>query len=281
MNTLLEFDRPRAESTPELSVSIVVFKPDMAVLANTMASLQRAIDAAKLGSCRIVLIDNTPPGEGGTVDPALEALASRYGATLLAELGNIGFGRGHNRALPLVGRYHLVLNPDVVLDRLSVSRAVTFMTQHPDCGLITPATTWPDGSVQYLCKRKPSVFDLALRGFAPSWLKKVFAARLVRYEMRREIRDLVFWDPPIVSGCFMFFRGALFRQIGGFDERYFLYFEDFDLSLRASSRQRIAYVPAVKIVHLGGHAAKKGLRHTAYFCRSAWTFFSMHGWKLM
>jgi hypothetical protein len=126
------------------------------------------------------------------------------------------------------------------------------------------------------------VLDLLLRGFAPYWLRRHFGARLDYYEMRDLIneRDLV-WDPPIVSGCFMLFRTEVLKRLGGFDPRFFLYFEDFDLSLRAGEVARIAYVPSVRIVHHGGGAARKGLRHVRMFVVSAVRFFNKQGWRWM
>jgi GT2 family glycosyltransferase len=98
------------------------------------------------------------------------------------------------------------------------------------------------------------------------------------------MRDLVgerFVDEiPLASGSFMAMRTAHFRRIGGFDARYFLYFEDYDLSLRLGRDAAISYDPAVRIVHHGGYAAAKGLRHVAWFLRSATRFFSTHGWRL-
>ncbi|KUE80788.1 hypothetical protein ATO46_14560 [Aeromonas schubertii] len=91
-------------------------------------------------------------------------------------------------------------------------------------------------------------------------------------------RDML-WDPPIVSGCFMLFRTDVLQQLGGFDPRFFLYFEDFDISLRAGKISRIAYVPQVKVVHHGGHASRKGWRHIWMFGRSMVTFFNIHGWR--
>ncbi|WES91767.1 glycosyltransferase [Aeromonas hydrophila] len=86
-------------------------------------------------------------------------------------------------------------------------------------------------------------------------------------------------DPPIVSGCFMLFRTDVLQLLGGFDPRFFLYFEDFDISLRAGKISRIAYVPQVKVVHHGGHASRKGWRHIWMFGRSMVTFFNIHGWR--
>ena len=157
--------------------------------------------------------------------------------------------------------------------------AITFMNEHPDCGLVTPTVLSGAGERQFLCKRYPSILVLGLRGFAPDWLKAHFTAPLAHYEMRDRIADELVWDPPIVSGCFMFFRTAVLRELGGFDPRYFLYFEDFDISLRAAKLARIAYLPTVRITHHGGHAARKGFLHLKFFGASAFKFFNRHGWR--
>ncbi len=78
----------------------------------------------------------------------------------------------------------------------------------------------------------------------------------------------------------MLYRGDVFRQLNGFDPRYLLYFEDFDISLRTGKISRIAYVPAIRIVHEGGHAARKGLWHIWQFARSAAIFYSTYPLKL-
>ncbi|MDZ7620968.1 MAG: hypothetical protein U5O69_00470 [Candidatus Competibacteraceae bacterium] len=132
---------------------------------------------------------------------------------------------------------------------------------------------------QHLCKSYPTVLDLALRGFAPVGLRRLFQTRLDCYELRDRIGDAVFWDPPIVSGCFMLARRAALERVEGFRPEYFLYFEDFDLSLRLAAVARLVYVPTVRIVHFGGRAARKGLRHVGFFLREEVVFFNQHGWR--
>jgi GT2 family glycosyltransferase len=123
------------------------------------------------------------------------------------------------------------------------------------------------------------VFDLFLRGFAPKAIKRVFSARLARYEMQDMDPDVAMNDVPIASGCFMLVRRAAWRGVGGFEPTYFLYFEDFDLSVRIRTIGRIAYVPSMRIVHHGGGAAGKGWRHVGLFVRAARLFFNRHGWR--
>ena len=83
----------------------------------------------------------------------------------------------------------------------------------------------------------------------------------------------------LIGGCFIFLRTSLFRQLDGFDQRFFMYFEDFDLSIRAKEYGSIAYVPTVKITHSGGDVGRKNYRHHLYFIRSAIRFFNKHGWR--
>ena len=260
----------------QFTVSIVVFKPNLEDLRLTLQSLSAELSGLPAATYGIIIIDNSS-------DPALSPwLIINFPdlpIRLIAGHGNVGFGRAHNMVLPLIGALHLVLNPDVQIMPGSLASAIRFMDNHDNCALLTPRAFEPDGGRQYLCKRFPSIFDLFLRGFAPQFVRWMFKARLDRYEMRDIRDDAVFWNPPIVSGCFMLFRRDPFKHLQGFDESYFLYFEDFDLSLRAGREGDIAYVPDVTILHGGGHAGRKGPWHIYQFCKSASTFYRQWGFK--
>lgn len=264
-----------------LSICIVTYLPAPAVLAATLASLEAALlrlQAERGYTATLWIVDNSPRYNQASMPRRIPGEVH----TLHGQ-GNIGFGRGHNLCLDReggVGELHLVLNPDVELAEDALVAAVNFMESHPDCVLLSPDARADDGARQYLCKRYPSVLDLALRGFAPAWLKRCFDKRLAGYEMRERDTSTVCWAPPIVSGCFMMLRGDTFRRLGGFDPRFFLYFEDFDLSLRAATLGRIAAAPSVRIVHHGEHAARKGWKHVVMFARSGIQFFNKHGWRL-
>jgi GT2 family glycosyltransferase len=196
--------------------------------------------------------------------------------------GNVGYGRGHNIGiLGSPATYHLVLNPDVVIDEQALSEAARFLDANPGVGLLTPEVRGPDGRRQYLCRTYPDVLTLLLRGFAPDPVRRLFASRLARYELRNAPPRDVTFGITIASGCFMFARRADLEAAGGFSSNYFLYFEDYDLSLALGRRSEIAYVSTVRIVHSGGGVPRKGIRHILRYCRSALTFFSRHGWRLI
>jgi GT2 family glycosyltransferase len=262
-----------------LSVAIVLHQPDLSRLEQTIRSLSAA--AARIAGATLTLVDHSPTGAQARDAASLRRDAAEwFGAPVdvVEDTANPGFGAGHNRLLGRIATYHLVLNPDVEMRPDALEQAIEFMDANPVCGLLAPAVFGEDGARQYLCKRYPTVADLLLRAFAPGDLRRRFHARLARYEMRNEIAENVFWDPPIVSGCFMLFRGSVFEQVAGFDSRFFLYFEDFDLSLRTGRVSRIAYVPEVRILHHGGQASRKGIRHIWLFARSGWSFFTKHRW---
>ncbi len=272
-----------------LSVGIVTYKSSKEVLADTLEALARAVQYAQeggfIGKVNFFFVDNGP---GTQLAPLLEAMTQENKLSgdiasyrIISGQGNVGFGRGHNLVLAESrSDFHLILNPDVCMDEMALAHSVNFLVEHDDVVMVSPQAVWPNGRRQYLCKRYPSVFDLMIRGFAPDAIRELFDERLSRYEMRDVCdRDEPAVGIPIASGCFMLAKRDALEQVGGFADEFFLYFEDFDLSLRLREVGAIAYLPAVRIVHAGGHTARKGFAHVAMFCASALTFYRRHGWK--
>ncbi|KAB2685056.1 glycosyltransferase family 2 protein [Brucella pseudogrignonensis] len=262
---------------PLLTISIVTFNPDFDELKKTLYSLKFALKAFTPSSFSITIVDNS---SSKSVASFLLSYFPDLPVKLIQGQGNIGFGRAHNLAMKRMGEFHLILNPDIQLDPDALINAIRFMRANEKCGLVTPYASWPNDKRQYLCKRYPAVFDLIVRGFAPKIVRSLFSARLARYELQAETQNSVFWNPPIVSGCFMFYRSTTLRNAGGFSDKFFLYFEDFDLSLRSRKILDTAYVPTIRVVHAGGHASKKGFWHVRVFIQSAMTFYGIHGLKL-
>ncbi|AOK40228.1 TPA: glycosyltransferase [Burkholderia vietnamiensis] len=270
-----------------LSISVVAYRPDPVLLERTLSTLLDSLlglrDAAQSPDCgrlaKFYLVDN-----GGTEIPQvwrerLEQVGVDF--EVLRGHGNVGYGRGHNLAIERSDSvFHLVLNPDVLCQQDTLTAASELMAAYPEIGLVVPEVRGEDGSIQYLCRRYPKVLDLLLRGFAPQSIRRLFKGRLERYEMRDEYgTGENVWGPAIVSGCFMFFRSSVLRKLAGFDPRYFLYFEDYDLSLRTAEVARIVYSPRVRIVHFGGGAARKGWLHIRLFVVSAIQFYNRFGWR--
>jgi len=273
-----------------LQISIVTHRPDMKLLERCLRKLALAIGAGReAGAMRTVhlaLIDNSEDRE--VADSVIKLGKMRFSdsgvhVTYLRGHANIGYGAAHNLVLHGTGSdYHLVLNPDVELAPDALANGVRWLDEHPEVGALAPMVHGTDGRREYLCKRYPAVFDLFLRGFAPGFVQQLFRGRLHRYEMR----DMMDVEPPreligipALSGAFMLVRRTAIDKTGGFDPKFFLYFEDFDWSVRLNRITKTAFVPSVQIGHHGGGAARKGSRHINWFVKSGFRFYRLHGWK--
>ncbi|MEQ8408682.1 MAG: glycosyltransferase family 2 protein [Gammaproteobacteria bacterium] len=277
-----------AQSSPHLSASIVSYNtPDAdlrALLTSLAANLQQLKDNDPNFSATIWLVDNSDQHpvtreEFALYQETLAGCAARL--ELLQGHGNVGYGAAHNLAINCAeAEFHLILNPDVVLAENCLLNGMAFLKNNADVAMVGPAAQDNAGEKQYLCKRYPSVGLFLARGFFPAWLQRPFKKALDNYEMRDLSEDKPDMNIPILSGCFMLCRRDALRQVAGFDERYFLYFEDFDLSIRMGHVGELAYLPTMGIQHGGGNSAGKGLAHLRMFARSGIRFFATHGWRL-
>ncbi len=275
------------EVDDQLTISIVTYYPDFSEFKRTLKCLKAAIvflHQKRLIDVQVVVVDNSVDDQIACNISQLLHADLKDISQLICSPSNAGYGTGHNLATAnRISRWYLIMNADVELSKDALIAALMFLEdlENQAIGLISPHCVNGNGQQAYLCKRYPSVFDLALRGFAPAIVRKQFQKRLAHYEYRRVTEHLPVKSIAIASGCFMFFRGEIWRTMGGFTPRYFLYFEDFDLSMRLNQVCKIAYVPSVRIIHHGGHAARKGFKHVIHFLRSACQFFTQHGWKMI
>lgn len=276
-----------APPTPSLSVSIVLYHSSVELLRSTLVSAydasRRALNEGRLQNVAVFLVDNSLcPDYRGDVQSALAALQfdAFFVVKYVAAENNSGYGGGHNLVMSeLEGDYHLVLNPDVELAEAALSIGLDALRNDSGLALVSPRVLGSAGGQEFLCKSYPSVLVLLVRAFAPAFLRKCFTRQLDAYELRDICSKDHTSEVPLASGCFMLLRRSAFTHVGGFNEKYFLYFEDFDLSLRLRGSGRLQFLPAMQIVHHGGYAASKGMRHIWLFLRSGFRFFNDHGWK--
>jgi len=195
---------------------------------------------------------------------------------------NLGFGKAHNIALKKSIEknisYHLVLNPDVYFEKGVLEELYDFMENNKDVGLVMPKVLYPDGNIQYLCKLLPTPLDLFGRrflNFGP--FRKIVEKRNEIYELRFTGYDKIM-EVPYLSGCFMFIRTEVLKKVGLFDERFFMYLEDTDLSRRIHRVAKTVYYPYVYIYHEYGKGSYKSLKLLYYHIKSAIKYFNKYGW---
>lgn len=248
--------------------SIVVYK-------NPLEQVRQAIDSFLNTDLNVQLyvIDNSP-------DDRARLLCADSRTIYVFNGRNLGFGAAHNISIQRSASeaaYHAVLNPDIYFEPGVLEKLFDFASARPDIGLLMPKILNPDGSLQYLCKRLPSPTDLILRRFLPDPLKPLVQERLERYEMRDQDYNRTL-SVPALSGCFMLISDTALAEVGGFDERYFMYLEDVDLSRRIHQKFKTIYYPQATIYHRNGKGSYRQMRPLKYHLVSAFRYFQKWGW---
>ncbi len=245
------------------------------------ASIVSYNNKEKIVECIRSLYANTKEAEldlfvidNASSDDTVKAIEEEFPqVTLIRNSENTGFGGGHNKVIPLLSaKYHAVINPDIKIDTDVLKSLTDFMEHHKDCGMITPRILNDDGTEQFLPKRRPKfrfVFISHLPGFR--YLRD-------RYTMKYHN----FREPEIIencTGCFFVIRRALFEGLGGFDERFFLYFEDADLARRVSGYRNIYFYPDAYVYHGWQRDNVKSLNGIKHFIISYFKYTFKWLWR--
>jgi len=258
-------------------VSLVIFNPNLDILTNTLQSILNT----KL-SILINIIDNSK--SPSLTDDFINKFASDNILYNFNNGNNIGFGSAHNLTLFKYlhhTEYFLILNPDISYDAEPdiLAHLKRKLDQDRSIGLAIPKIYSEDGSIQYVNKKLPSAFDLLLRLFGKyfNFLNILFKKRINDYLLKN-------WDfnkniiCPGISGCFMFIRSGVIAELGGFDERYFLYMEDTDLSYKISLKYKCVIFNDIYITHLWQRGAYKQLNLFFHLLKSGIKYFNKWGW---
>ncbi len=247
-----------------LNVSIVLYKNPFEQTKNLIHALQQSELIRN-----IYIIDNSP-------QPS-DAYKNNYPNYIFTGK-NLGYGTGHNLALRISLNsnlpYHLIINPDITLKTSILKEVIDFMDNNPDIGHLMPKVYYPSGEVQYLCKLLPTPLDLIFRRFLPSkWTKK----STHKFEMRNFSYDAIM-DVPYLSGCCMFLRTEALKKVGLFDERFFLYPEDIDLTRRIHKHYRTVFYPYVSVIHQHERSSYKSLKMMRIHVQNMIKYFNKWGW---
>lgn len=263
---------PMKTNELEVSVSIVTYNnsENLEKRLATLLPIFKANDIKK-----VYIVDNnssdaTPKilNELAKENPILEVILLK---------SNIGFGAGHNKAIKSTGsKYHVVMNLDATpkTDDLFQKMSV-FMENKKEIDLLSPLILFPDSKIQHLTRNEPTVFDLMIRFLNT----KLF---LKRQEAFVHLKDGYDHEQKILNatGCFMFFRTETLKKVGGFDERYFLYMEDTDLTKTINLNGQAIFSPEFQVIHewqRSNHSIKGVRKMTVSMIK----YFNKWGWKFM
>jgi len=253
----------------DLSVIIVNF--------NVKYFLEQAIKSVLLSAqghdVEIIVVDNQ------SLDGSVEMIKEKFpNVRLIANSHNPGFSVANNQGLAEAkGRYILFLNPDTIMSEETISKCLSYMDSHPDCGAL--GVRMVDGAGQFLPESKrglPTPFValckmLNLHRLFPS------SGTFNRYYMGN-VEEHQTAEVEVLTGAFMWARKSVLDVIGGFDEDFFMYGEDIDLSYRImQAGNKIVYYPDTSIIHYKGESTKKGsLNYVRHFYKAMLIFSDKH-----
>lgn len=251
-----------------VNVSIVTYDTPV----SDLKSIIRSIDVKKDLINKVFIIDNSP--EDGL-------RKYKFGSKVVYKyMGkNLGYGAAHNIGIRESIKNnipcHLIVNADVYFEPEILSKLYTKMCEDESIVILTPKILYPNKSTQYLCKLLPNPFDLFLRRFIP--FQKVQLKHQNKYELRFMDYDQEM-EVPNLTGCFMFCRTSTLEKLDGFDERFFMYLEDVDLTRRLSLEGKTLYFPEVSVIHNYEKESYKNSKLLKIHMISAVKYFNKWGW---
>jgi len=248
------------EPTPiDLSILIVSWN-----VRDLLAAALAALPAAAPATWEAIVIDNA------SQDGSAAMVAERFpDVALIRNAANAGFGRANNQGMALAkGRYVVFLNCDTIVPAAALTRLVGFMDAHPEAGACGPRLLLREGRPQaYAFGGDPRPGYLVRRG-----LNRLVRGRAL-HDWATSETQAVDW----VSGACLLVRREALPQVGGFDEAFFMYFEDNDLCLRLrQAGWQVFYCPQVSITHLGGQSLKQNATAQRVYQDSLVYFYRKH-----
>ncbi len=158
-----------------------------------------------------------------------------------------------------------------------IEQSLIYLENNRNVGLLIPKTYYQNGEIQIVCNLLPTPFDLIIRRFVPKLFYSFFENRLNNYELKNKNLNLPM-KVNNIHGCFLLMPHAVLEKVGLFDENFFMYLEDIDLSRRISNEFIAIYYPYVSIIHSFEKGSYKNNKLLFYHIQSAIYYFTKWGW---
>ncbi len=194
---------------------------------------------------------------------------------------NLGYGKAINKLVSKIRDlpdYIGILNQDLSWEKGTFEKLLAWLKLNKNVSLAVPKILNRQGEMQKLCKRNPTVLALLSRRFIPSCIKPKWLKKYDRWFVMDDFNYNDIFEVPYLSGCCMLVRTDAFNGVGGFDENYFLYLEDADLSRSLSQFGRCLHLPIAEVVHNWGRGNYEHINLMFINIHSALMYFSKWGW---
>lgn len=253
----------------------MLFTASLVTYRHSLPDIRAVVDGVLESKCdKFYIVDNSASASLAAELSALNDSRIEY-----IPQDNRGFGAGHNiaitRAVAGDAKIHFIINPDIEFGVGTLENIAGFMGDHPEIGMIMPKIIKPDGELDHNCKLVPSPLDLISKRFLPDFLKR---KRMHRFMMKDFDHDLIL-DVPYLCGCFLALNTEALAKCGAFDERFFMYPEDIDLTRRIfASGYRTIYYPEAEVIHRHEQASYKNRRMLKIHIVNMIRYFNKWGW---
>lgn len=250
----------------KISVSIVTYNNSDIILKAVESILSNSMDV------QVYISDN------GSTDSTVSKIKKAFGNNQIVSViengKNLGYGVGNNQVLKhLDSEYHAIINPDIEIRDDVLGKMAKYMDRNPDVAVLSPRIFFPNGGEQLLPKRYPSISALAERRLPVTFHKSADNYIMLDKDLTKN------QHLEVATGCFLFTRTKLLEKVGGFDPRYFMYFEDYDLSLKLAQFGKILYNPDFIVYHDWERSGMKSIKYMLIQISSMIKFFNKWGWK--
>ncbi len=242
----------------DLSIILLSYNT-RAITLQTLQSLDLALTADSALKVEVIVVDNASTDGSGEAIANFKLSNANQGKEIsykfIQSQANEGFSKGNNKGLAqATGKYVLYLNSDMNVDGLRLSELVTYMDSHQKVGIVTPRVNLTSGQID----------PASHRGFPTPWRSLCYFSGLERFfaPLRMSsrwfggyhLRDISLDTEHEIEACtgaFLLIRGDLVSELGGFDERFFMYGEDLDLCYRVKEKGlQVIWFPTQNVIHL-------------------------------
>ena len=248
-----------------ITVSIVTYKTDTEELKKCLNSLRTDLVSI------IYVVDNSR-------QEYLEKFCEEFDNVKYIPDKNVGYGAAHNiaihKAISAGSKYHLVLNSDVYFEPIDLEKLVEYLDSNEDVAMVQPNIIYPDGRLQYACRLLPTPANLVFRRFLP---EKMVGGMNYRYQLKMFDHKSEL-NVPYHQGSFMLFRVKCFEKEGLFDERFFMYPEDIDITRRMHKYYKTMFWPGVTVIHAHRAASYKSKNMLKIHMWNMIKYFNKWGW---
>lgn len=270
----------------EIIFSTVIYKTPIKQINKLLQSIESLNKYLELNSYKkykieLHIFENTPSNE--SITSKLQFHKCNFNCTINKSKNNIGYGQGHNKNLNKIfasqKKWFFAINPDISFSGKTLYKFIEYIFKQKNITCAAPLIFLTNKNIQFSAKNYPTFLSLITSRF--SFFQTIPQLRSYLYKNQNRFfnykKDII--HAPFLSGCFLAFPSFVYKEIGGFDKKYFLHFEDADIVRRCNNIGRTIHCPYGSVVHIRGRGSHKSLSQQFFLIKSYIIYSTIWGFK--